>query len=138
MSKPSRPSDPNHATGRPRTFFVTTATAGGKNLLQSERMAELLIDVLQSCVRESELKIHDFVVMPNHLHVLLIVPGDLSIEKAMQLIKDVFPSAWAENWDSKARSGSADSQMFASPTRRASFSIEPTSSRIPFERDWQE
>jgi putative transposase len=28
--------------------------------------------------------------MPNHLHVLLTVPGDLSIEKAMQLIKGRF------------------------------------------------
>ncbi len=90
MSRPSRPSDPNNATGRPRTFFVTTATAGKRNLLQSERIAGLLIDVLRSCVRESKFVIHDFVIMPNHLHVLLTVPGDLSIEKAMQLIKGRF------------------------------------------------
>lgn len=90
MSRPSRPSDPNRATGRSRTFFVTTDTYGGRNLLQSERMAGLLIDVLRSCVRESRFVIHEFVIMPNHLHVLLTVPGELSVESAMQLIKGRF------------------------------------------------
>jgi putative transposase len=28
--------------------------------------------------------------MPNHVHILMTVPGDLSVEKAMQLIKGGF------------------------------------------------
>jgi len=35
-------------------------------------------------------KVHDFVVMPDHVHVLLSVGGDMTIEKAMQLIKGRF------------------------------------------------
>jgi len=41
-------------------------------------------------VREGKFTVHDFVVMPNHVHILLTIPGDLTIEKAMQLIKGGF------------------------------------------------
>jgi putative transposase len=90
MSKPSRPSDPNNATGCPRTFFATTRTASGKSLFQTERMAELFIEVLRSTMRTKEIVIHDFVVMPNHIHILMTVPGEMTLEKAMQLIKGGF------------------------------------------------
>lgn len=90
MSKPSRPSDPNSATGRPRTFFATTRTAAGKSLFQTERMANLFIEVLRSYVRARKFTVHDFVVMPNHVHILMTLPGDISIEKTMQLIKGSF------------------------------------------------
>jgi len=45
----------------------------GKRLLQSERNAGLLIDVLRSFVAEREFTIHDFVIMPDHVHLLLTV-----------------------------------------------------------------
>ena len=53
-------------------------------------MANLFIDVLRSCVRAREMTIHDFVVMPDHVHILLSIPGNLALEKAMQLIKGRF------------------------------------------------
>jgi putative transposase len=90
MSKPSRPSDPSKATGEPRTFFVTTKTSGARSLLQTDRMASLLIDVLRSYVRANKFTIHDFVIMPNHVHILLTIPGSMTLEKAMQLIKGNF------------------------------------------------
>jgi putative transposase len=90
MSKPSRPSNPNNATGRERTFFATTRTASGKSLFQTERMTDLFIDVLRSTMRSKRITIHNFVVMPNHVHLLITVPGEMSLEKAMQLIKGGF------------------------------------------------
>jgi putative transposase len=53
-------------------------------------MAELFIDVLRSTMRTKGIVVHDFVVMPNHVHILMTVPGKMSLEKAMQLIKGVF------------------------------------------------
>ncbi|MFP5250490.1 MAG: REP-associated tyrosine transposase, partial [Acidobacteriota bacterium] len=53
-------------------------------------MAGLFIDVLRSQMRAGRLTVHDFIVMPDHVHILLTVPGDLSIEKAMQWIKGGF------------------------------------------------
>ena len=62
----------------------------GRRLLQSERNAGLLIDVLRSLVAERAFKLHDFVVMPDHLHLLLTVEDEMTVEKAMQLVKGRF------------------------------------------------
>jgi putative transposase len=62
----------------------------GRTLLQSERNAELLIDVLRSLVAEKKFELHDFVIMPDHLHLLLTVDDEMTIEKPMQLIKGRF------------------------------------------------
>ncbi len=62
----------------------------GRSLLQSERNAELLIDVLRSLVAERKFELHDFVIMPDHLHLLLTVSNEMTVEKAMQLIKGRF------------------------------------------------
>ncbi|HUB52368.1 MAG TPA: transposase [Terracidiphilus sp.] len=78
------------AKGEPRTFFVTTSTAGGRSIFQTARMAELLIDVLRSCVKSRRFTVHEFVVMPNHVHILLTIPGEMTLEKAMQYIKGGF------------------------------------------------
>lgn len=62
----------------------------GRRILQSERNAELLIDVLRSLVTEGKFELHDFVIMPDHVHLLLTVWDGMTIEKAMQLIKGRF------------------------------------------------
>ena len=62
----------------------------GRALLQSERNANLLIEVLRSYVAAGKFRLHDFVVMPDHIHRLLTVDGDMSIEKAVQFIKGRF------------------------------------------------
>src|SRR5271169_6555318 len=62
----------------------------GRAFLQSERNAKLFIDVLRSYVPAKKFQVHDFVVMPDHVHVLMTVNADMSIEKAMQHIKGGF------------------------------------------------
>ena len=90
MAKPSRPSDPNSAVGRPRVFFTTSRTASSRRLFQTDRMATLFVDVLRSYMQAGKFVVHDFVVMRDHVHVLMTVPGDITLEKAMQLIKGGF------------------------------------------------
>ena len=90
MSIPSRNADPAQIVQSNRTFFVTTKTHMGKRLLQTDRNATLLIDVLRSCVRIGRFTLHDFVVMPDHIHLLLTTSGDVTLEKAMQFIKGAF------------------------------------------------
>ena len=58
--------------------------------MQSERNAMLMIDVLRGCVRTRKFRLDDFVIMPNHIHLLITVGPDMTIEKAMQLIKGGF------------------------------------------------
>jgi putative transposase len=45
---------------------------------------------LAKCVAERKFQLHDFVVMPDHLHLLIAVHEDMAIEKAMQLVKGRF------------------------------------------------
>ena len=90
MSVPVRNSSSQRIVRPARTFFVTAKVSMGRALLQSERNATLFIDVLRSYVAAKKFKVHDFVVMPDHVHVLLTVDGDMSIERAVQFIKGGF------------------------------------------------
>jgi putative transposase len=90
MAKPTRNAEHENIVRPSRTFFVTTKTNASTPLLQSDRNAALLVDVLRSCVAAKRFDLHDFVIMPNHLHLLLTVFGDVTIEKAMQFIKGGF------------------------------------------------
>ncbi len=62
----------------------------GRSLLQSGRNATPFIDVLRSYVAAGKFQIHDFVVMPNHVHLLVTVDEDMAVEKAVQFIKGGF------------------------------------------------
>lgn len=53
-------------------------------------MAALFLDVLRSAVAAQRFQIHDFVVMPDHFHVMLTLDAGTSVEKAVQLIKGGF------------------------------------------------
>jgi putative transposase len=90
MAKPKRNADAQSLRGIERTFFVTSKSIDGVNVFQLERMALLLIDVLRSYVAAKKFKVHDFVVMPDHVHVQLTVNESISIEKALQSIKGGF------------------------------------------------
>ena len=70
------------------TYFVTASCWEKQSLMQSDRMAQLLIDVLCHYREQKKYLLHEFVVMPNHFH-LLVTPGE-TLERAMQLVKGGF------------------------------------------------
>jgi len=90
MATPARNSSSKDIVRTSRTFFVTTKTSMGRALLQSERNATLFIEVLRSYVAAKKFRVHDFVVMPDHVHLLITVNADMSIERAVQFIKGGF------------------------------------------------
>jgi putative transposase len=69
-------------------YFVTACTFQKKQLFQSERMARLFLDVLLSYRSQKKYLLHEFVLMPDHSH-LLITPL-FTLERALQLIKGGF------------------------------------------------
>jgi putative transposase len=71
MAHPARNACPDTILSSVRVFFATTKTSMGRRLLQSERNAMLLIDVLRSNVAAGKFQLHDFVIMPDHLHLLM-------------------------------------------------------------------
>jgi putative transposase len=72
------------------TYFLTTSVYGGRNLLQSDQLADLFLNTIFSYRDQKKFEVHEFVVMKNHIH-LLITPGDnVTLEKAVQFIKGGF------------------------------------------------
>jgi putative transposase len=59
-------------------------------IFQTDRMAALFIDVLRCYMRARRFKVHEFVIMRDHFHLLITVDGGMSIERTMQLIKGNF------------------------------------------------
>jgi putative transposase len=90
MSIPIRNADRLHVIASERTFFVTSSTWGKTGLLQSTRAAKLLIDVLYHYRQQQKYLLHEFVIMPDHFHVLITVGAEMTVEKAVQLIKGGF------------------------------------------------
>jgi putative transposase len=79
---------PNRAS-RPGTFFVTTATYNRRRLLQSRANAELFLETLQHYRTLGHYKLHAFVVMPDHVH-LILTPLGITLERAVGFIKGGF------------------------------------------------
>ena len=87
MAIPKRHSSAENVVSGQRTFFVTTSTDKKRLLLQAERSAKLLIEVMFHYRDQGEYKLHDFVVMRNHFHAQITLSEDKTVERAMQLIK---------------------------------------------------
>jgi putative transposase len=79
---------PTRATSH-GTFFISTQTYNRKRLFQVGATAQLFLDTLQHYRHEGHYKLHAFVVMPDHFH-LLLTPQVISLERAMMLIKGGF------------------------------------------------
>ena len=73
-----------------RTFFVTTNTAGRRRLFQVESNAELLLNVFREDRAKGRYRVHAFVLMPDHIHLLLTPAENVFLEKAVQYVKGGF------------------------------------------------
>jgi putative transposase len=90
MAIPARNSNPVQIVSGVRTFHVTSSTSDKRFLLQSDRAAQLFLRVLQEYRAQGKFLLHEFVVMPDHFHVLITVGADTSVERAVQFIKGGF------------------------------------------------
>lgn len=71
------------------TYFITSATFNRRRLFQATAHAELFIATLQHYRREGYYKLHAFVVMPDHVH-LLLTPVEATLECCVGRIKGGF------------------------------------------------
>jgi putative transposase len=53
-------------------------------------MAQLFLNVMQNNRSKGRFLIHEFVVMPNHFHLIVTPAAEVSLEKAIQYIKGGF------------------------------------------------
>jgi putative transposase len=73
-----------------RTFFTTAVTANRRRLFQVGSNADLLINLLYEDRTKDRYQLHAFVLMPDHVHLIITPAPEVSIEKAMQFIKGGF------------------------------------------------
>lgn len=75
------------------TYFVTIIIANRRRLFQVDRNALLLRETLFRYRDEKRYSLHPFVIMPDHIHLLLTPSGDQALERCAQCIKGGFSHA---------------------------------------------
>ena len=90
MAIPKRHSPDERQFQSSPTFFVTTSTAARRRFFQVERHADLLLKTLYEYRDSAPFQLHEFCIMPDHVHLLLTISPGMTIEKALQLIKGGF------------------------------------------------
>jgi putative transposase len=69
--------------------FVTTATAERRPIFEISRVADLFVETLKHYRMLGHYKLHAYVVMPDHVH-LVLTPRAMTLEQAVNLIKTGF------------------------------------------------
>ena len=80
-------STPKHRTAPLSSYFVTTKCAQGRSIFQVPENAQIFIDALYRYRAKGAYLLHEFVLMPDHVHLLFTPLEATTLEQAMQLIK---------------------------------------------------
>jgi len=81
---------PYRGATRDGAYFITASNFEKQSLLQSDRMANLFIEVLHHYQKQAKYRLHEYVVMPDHFHLLITPIPPVTLEKAVQFIKGAF------------------------------------------------
>lgn len=72
------------------TFFVTAVCYQRAPIFRDPRYAELFLLTLKHYRKQRKFLLHAFVLMPDHIHIILTPADNLSLEQLMQLLKGGF------------------------------------------------
>lgn len=72
------------------TFLITAPTFHRKRIFQNERYGEALTEILMRCRQESRLLLHDYVLMPDHMHLLVTGPVNVDVVGAVHELQAAF------------------------------------------------
>lgn len=82
---------------RPGTYFITSITWKRRRLFQNTAASELFLETLQQYRREGHYRLHAFIAMPDHIH-LLLTPQAIPLERAIMLVKGGFSRRLASKY----------------------------------------
>jgi len=60
-------------------YFTTATILEWKHLLRSDKMKDVVIESLRFLVREKRAVVYDFVIMPNHIHLVWHIPEEYTL-----------------------------------------------------------
>jgi putative transposase len=73
-----------------RTFFITTVAHGRNPIFRSQDLAKLFLDTLYDYRAQGKFLLHEFVLMPDHLHLMITPSIKIPMERAIQFVKGGF------------------------------------------------
>ncbi len=82
--------------------LITTNVVQRRPIFREARVAGQLLGVIDEVKTQEPVTVHGYVIMPDHLHLVLSVRAEITLGRVVQLIKGRF--AWRYNRD-KNRSG---------------------------------
>jgi putative transposase len=80
---------PHRGVTSQSTYFVTASVLQKRSLFQVDKIARLFIEVLLNYRMQKKYLLHEFVVMPDHFH-LILTPTGITLERSLQLVKGGF------------------------------------------------
>jgi putative transposase len=80
---------PHRGATTESSYFVTANVLERKSLFQVAKIARLFIEVLLDYRTQKKYLLHEFVVMPDHFH-LILTPTGITLERAIQFVKGGF------------------------------------------------
>jgi len=81
---------PGRLISPPGTYFLTFCTWHHRRLFVVENYARLFLKTIYHYRREGRYTLHEFVVMPDHVHLVLTPAHNVTIERAVQFIKGAY------------------------------------------------
>lgn len=78
---------PTRSISPPGTYFIGSSTWQKRQIFSGLNLARVFIRTLCHYRREGAYLLHEFVLMPDHFHLLITPATEVTIERAVQLIK---------------------------------------------------
>ena len=89
---------PTRLVSPPGTYFVTFITWQRRRLFAVEPYVRLFLKTLYAYRKQGRFQLHAFVLMPEHVHLLLTPGADVTLERSIQLIKGGYSHAFGLAW----------------------------------------
>jgi putative transposase len=87
LTAEGRMATPGRSTNESGTYFVTSRSWESRALFIKEPACEIVLEPLLHYRSEGKYRLHSFVLMPDHFHLILTPGTDTTLERALQLIK---------------------------------------------------
>lgn len=78
---------PKHIGSDGQYYFVTTATHGRTPIFKREELAEAVVNALYHLRDLGGVRLHGFVVMPDHVHTIISLVGGKTLPQVMHSLK---------------------------------------------------
>lgn len=121
---------PTRGISPPGTYFVTFITWERRRLFVVEAYVRLFLKTMYSYRRKEKFQLHAFVLMPEHVHLLLTPANDLTLERTITNSSKAGTHTHLALNSDLGKSGREDLRIIGSAMRRIFQRIGITSIRI--------